>query len=163
MEDFHRSLHVLLVDDDPVCLDVYGEWLRSAGHRVTTRSAAVGTAADVIELRPDVALLDVLMPGLRGDDLARLLKRHPATRNVAVILHSAMASEKLRPLIMTTGALGAIEKTPTQSLFLFAFHALIVKLRPPTRARDSLQPPAASGKYRIAPESPTSIGKLKIG
>lgn len=155
MEDNRRRLHVLVVDDDVVGLECYAEWLVAAGHRVTTRTAAVGTAADVVELRPDVALLDVLMPGLRGDDLARLLKRHPATRNLAVILHSCLPSETLRPLIMTSGALGAIEKTLTQSVFTFSFHALVMKLRPPTHGSESIVPsspaPAASGTYRVAP------------
>lgn len=162
MDDYRRRLHVLVVDDDIVGLVRYAEWLEAAGHRVTKRSAAVGTAADVIELRPDVVLLEVLMPGLRGDDLARLLKRHPATRNVAVILHSAMPADKLRPLIMTTGALGAIEKTQTPTVFTFAFHALVVKLRPPTRGSQSIAP-AFSGTHRVAPDVGSVRPKRKSG
>jgi CheY-like chemotaxis protein len=151
------KLHVLVVDDNPMTLDLTEIWLRAAGHRVTKRTAAVGTAADVIQLHPDVALIDVLMPGLRGDDLARLLKRHPATRGVAVILFYSLPLDELRTMIMTTGALGVIEKTPNQALFMHTFNNLTTKLR---SSRHQLEPestqspPATSGTFPIESRVP---------
>lgn len=147
------QLHVLVVDDNAVSLALTERWLTSSGHRVTTRMAAVGTAADVLELRPDVALLEVVMPCLRGDDLARLLKRHPATRHLAIILYSSMPLEELRTLIMTIGVLGVIEKTTNQTLFTVTFNALVAKLRPAIRTPETpaSQPaPVTSGTYRVA-------------
>lgn len=147
-------LRVLMVDDDPVILEVVGDWLREAGHEVHTRTAGVGTAADIIGLRPDLVLLDVLMPGLRGDDLVRLLKRHPATAGVPVVLHSCLPSETLRPLIMTTGALGALEKSANRVAFLFAFGCLTTRLRPAAHNQDSHAAGDAaamsSGTHRVA-------------
>jgi CheY-like chemotaxis protein len=144
-------LHVLVIDDNSIVLELTREWLETAGYRVTTREVAVGTAAAIHELRPDVALIDVLMPGIRGDDLARMLKRHPLTRNVAIILYSSLAAEELRPLIMLTGALGVIEKTSDQALFMTLFKALTARLRPMARNSRGLAARCVpnSGAYRV--------------
>lgn len=143
------KLHVLLVDDSISTLTMTEGWLQAAGHRVSTRTAAVGTAADVIRLQPDVVMLEVAMAGIRGDDLARLLKRHPATQGVAVILYSAIPRQELRTMIMTTGALGVIEKTTNQTMFSYAFNGLTTRLRSSARIQDSgsSQPPATSGTF----------------
>lgn len=146
------KLHVLVVDDDEARLALTQDWLRSAGHRVTTRTSTVGTAADVIALRPDVVLLEVIMPGLRGDDLARLFKRHSATRGVAVILCSSIPIQELRTMIMTAGVLGVIEKSANQALFLYTFHSVTAKLRAAARVHDVEVPsvaPATSGTFPI--------------
>jgi len=141
---------VLIVDDDKRSLELATQSLSAAGHRVSTRTSTVGTAADVIALAPDVALIEVQMHGLRGDDLARLLKRHPATRGVAVILHSSMPFAELRTLIMTTGALGVIEKGSNAALFLYTFNQLTAKLRANARSFDLADsPPATSGTFRV--------------
>jgi CheY-like chemotaxis protein len=139
-----------LVDDDPIVLAVAAEWLRAAGHQVTTREEALGTTVDIAAHRPDVVLIDVLMPGLRGDDLVRLIKRHPATRGTPVILHSSLELDGLRPLIMATGALGAIEKTGDRAKFLLSFQLLAAKLKPSSHAVESAAPPTVSGTYPVA-------------
>jgi CheY-like chemotaxis protein len=149
------SLHVLVIDDSAIVLELTREWLKAAGYRVTTRELAVGTANAIHELRPDVALIDVLMPGIRGDDLARMLKRHPLTRQVAIILYSSLATEELRPLIMLTGALGVIEKTSNQALFTTAFKSLTARLRPMHRNAKGLAARCvpSSGAYRVDDDS----------
>lgn len=156
-------LHVLVVDDDEISLRQTEEFLKAAGYRVSTRLAAVGTAAVVLELRPDIILLDVLMPGLRGDDLARLLKRHPATQGFPVILYSSLPGDQLRTLIMTIGVLGALEKTSNQTLFALAFNALANKVRPAPRAAESNATdtaPATSGTFRVADKGGATAGTV---
>lgn len=156
-------LHVLVVDDDEISLRLTEEFLKAAGYRVSTRLAAVGTAAVVLELRPDIILLDVLMPGLRGDDLARLLKRHPATQGFPVILYSSLPGDQLRTLIMTTGVLGALEKTANQTLFTLAFNGLANKVRPAPRTAEANAVDgsrATSGTFRVADKAGSASGTL---
>ncbi len=117
----------MVVDDDLIALEVLRERLSQAGHEVSVRSSPVGTAADMLAQRIEIVVLDLMMPGLRGDDLARMLKRHPATSNVGIVLHSSLSAEQLRPLIMTTGALGVIEKTSNEQAFQFAFNCLVAR------------------------------------
>lgn len=158
------KLHVLVVDEDASTLETTGAWLQAAGHRVSKRSAAVGTAADVIRLRPDVVLLEVEMSGMRGDDLARLLKRHHATQSVAVILYSSIPRQELRTMIMTTGALGVIEKTKNQTMFGYAFQGLTTRLRSTSRIHDegTSPPPATSGTFPIDKAASLEAGIRRI-
>ncbi|MBN2194021.1 MAG: response regulator [Polyangiaceae bacterium] len=145
-------LHVLVVDDCAVTLELTREWLEAAGHRVSTRAAAVGTAAEILAIHPDVLLIDVIMPGIRGDDLARILKHHPSTRHVPIILHSSIDPDELLPMIMTAGVIGVIEKTSNQGIFAAKFQSLTARLHPlaassnDTAARPQ---PKTSGTYTI--------------
>lgn len=163
----------MLVDDDPIVLQQGKERLLFAGHKVITRESPVGTSATILANRIDVLLIDVLMPGLRGDDVAKLLKRHPATGHVGVVLHSALPMTALGPLVMACGALGAIEKTDNDTLFHFSFRSLVSRLpvyRLQTRTgKISEADPAPepdskpSGTYRTQTVVPTLLTGSRSG
>jgi len=120
---------VLIVDDDPVVLEVVKEMLTGAGYRVDTRDQALGTAQWVAREQPEFVLLDVKMPALSGGELTQLIRRKQAMSQVAVILHSSMESDELNSLARNSGALGAIKKTPNTRIFLLEFDRLVAKWR----------------------------------
>jgi CheY-like chemotaxis protein len=166
-----NRLKVLVVDDDPIVLEATRERLEAAGHDVLVRDSPVGTAALVYSERVDIVVLDILMPGLRGDDLARLLKRNPTTVHTAILLHSSLRSEELRPLIMSTGALGALEKSWGPAEFHVAFSRYVNRLLA-LRATSTDSAPAASqdvpassatGALLSGQIPPSSHARLKAG
>lgn len=118
---------VLVVDDDPVVLEIVREWLEGAGYRVDVRDRALGTAQWVEQEKPDYVMLDVKMPALSGGELTQLIRRRQAAAEVAVILHSSMESDALDALARSTGALGAIKKTPNAKAFIAAFERLVAR------------------------------------
>lgn len=120
---------VLVVDDDPVVLEIIKEVLSDSGYQVDTRDQALGTAQWVARERPEFVLLDVKMPALSGGELTQLIRRKQATSQVAVILHSSMDSEELSALAQSAGALGAIKKTSNTRLFLAEFERLVARSR----------------------------------
>jgi CheY-like chemotaxis protein len=122
---------VLVVDDDPVVLELVRGWLEEAGYAVEVREAALGTAQQVAVDQPDVVLLDVMMPALSGSELAQLIRRHHRTSLASVILHSSLAPQELDALVAKTGALGALSKTNDAGKFLADFDRLM-SIRPPT-------------------------------
>lgn len=124
-----RRGKVLVVDDDPVILEVIRERLDEAGYDVYVRADALGTSQWVAREQPDFVLLDVMMPALSGGELGQLLKRSITTNQTAVILHSSMSAEALRPVIERTGAIGAISKTHDGAQFLAEFERITSKLR----------------------------------
>src|SRR5262245_30895334 len=89
---------VLIVDDNPPMIQILGGVLRGAGYDV--RMATDGTRAlDVVAARaPDLVVLDLQMPGLDGFEVCRRLKGDAATREIPVIVISAVDSvdEKVR-------------------------------------------------------------------
>jgi CheY-like chemotaxis protein len=120
---------VLVVDDDPITLEVLRERLTAAGYDVHVRSDALGTTQWAAREQPDLILLDVMMPALGGGELGQVLRRSVATNQTAVILHSSMDLAALKPIIERTGALGAIEKTHDAAAFIADFERLAARAR----------------------------------
>jgi len=120
---------VLIVDDDPIVLEVTKERLEGAGFTVHTREEALGTSQWTAEFHPDIILLDVNMPALTGVDLAQLLKKRAATKDVAIILYSSLDASELQGKLVATGAVGAIQKTSDSRRFLEAFERLVARLK----------------------------------
>ena len=103
---------VLLVDDSEIVLEVIRMNLEEEGFEVSTLENAVQLHAVADDIQPDVILLDIRMPGLRGDEAARLLQHLPGTRKIPVILHSEVSEDELAHLCEDLGAAGYIRKTP---------------------------------------------------
>lgn len=120
---------VLVIDDDPIVLEVIRERLSGAGYQVVTREEALGTTQVVRDEQPDLVLLDVMMPALNGERIAELLRGHKATQHVGIVLHSSKPEMELVALIQQTGALGAISKTSDGDAFMQQFEALVQKHR----------------------------------
>ncbi|MEO7035230.1 MAG: response regulator [Polyangiaceae bacterium] len=120
---------VLVVDDDPIVLEVTKERLESAGYEVHVREEALGTSQWTAEFQPDIVLLDVNMPALAGTELAQLLKKRRATKGVAIILHSSIEPAELQSKLRAAGAVGAIQKTSDDRRFLEDFERLAARLR----------------------------------
>jgi two-component system, OmpR family, phosphate regulon response regulator OmpR len=85
--------HVLVVDDDQKIRELLGRYLTEHGFRVTTASDAAAARAGMRGLAFDVILLDVMMPGENGLELARDLK---ATRPVPICMLTARADPEHR-------------------------------------------------------------------
>jgi CheY-like chemotaxis protein len=83
------SATILVVDDDPNSLDIVRTFLESRGHTVATASDGKEALAKLEEVQPAVMLLDVMMPGMDGWEVARVVKNHPGFRDVRVIMLTA--------------------------------------------------------------------------
>lgn len=123
---------MLIVDDDPIVLEVTRERLEGAGYIVHIREEALGTSQWSAEFQPDIVLLDVNMPAIAGPDLAQLLKKQRATKDIAIILYSSLDSTELQAKLCATGAVGAIQKSGDARRFLDEFERLAA--RTPTRS-----------------------------
>ncbi|WP_281982535.1 phosphate regulon transcriptional regulator PhoB [Thalassorhabdomicrobium marinisediminis] len=84
---------ILVVEDEPSQLAVLTYNLRKAGYQV--HSAADGEEADLmlLEQTPDLVLLDWMMPGVSGYELARRIRARPQTQDVPIIMLTARAEE----------------------------------------------------------------------
>jgi CheY-like chemotaxis protein len=126
----------LVVDDDPIVLEVVRARLEAAGHEVHTRENALGTTQWVASHRPDFVLLDVSMPAISGNELVQLLRKRDVTSAVQVIFYSGLPSEQLNELVRESGALGAISKTADEGSFMDEFNRLMQgskkSFRPPS-------------------------------
>jgi diguanylate cyclase (GGDEF)-like protein len=81
---------ILIVDDTPTNIQVLAEGLRADYHvKVATSGKAALAIANNPESRPDLILLDVMMPEMDGYEVCRLLKQNTDTQNIPVIFVTA--------------------------------------------------------------------------
>ena len=91
---------ILVVDDSPVNLQVLVRTLQASGHRILAARSGRAALEIASRARPDLVLLDVMMPEMDGFEVCRALKAHPDTRETVVIFLSALGevSEKVSGL-----------------------------------------------------------------
>jgi two-component system cell cycle response regulator len=104
------TLRVLLVDDDAALRALYRFNLEASG--VEVQEAADGESAlNLLEgTLPDVVLLDVMMPGIDGWDVADRLAANPRTAHLPVIFITALADDEARARGASSGAIGYLTK-----------------------------------------------------
>jgi len=82
---------ILVVDDDPDIARFVEVNLRSAGYDVVVAGDGEQALERAADLRPDLVLLDVMMPRIDGFEVAQRLRRSPATANASIIMLTAKA------------------------------------------------------------------------
>jgi phosphoserine phosphatase RsbU/P len=80
---------ILVVDDDPIFLELLAGMLRSAGHEVLVASDGAAALAVCRRVRVDLIVADWIMPGMDGVELCQNLKEDPFLRQIYVILLTA--------------------------------------------------------------------------
>lgn len=91
-----KPLHILIVDDDATNIVVMEKTLHAHGYRITSLTSGEEACARIDDLKPDVILLDVMMPGLNGFEVCRRIKLNLATRLIPVILITALQEREDR-------------------------------------------------------------------
>ena len=95
---------ILVVDDDPDIARFVEVNLRSAGYDVSVAADGEEALTRAAELRPDLVLLDVMMPRIDGFEVAQRLRRNPQTANTSIIMLTAKALSTDKVLGLTAGA-----------------------------------------------------------
>jgi len=79
------SAKVLVVDDEPGITEIVDAFLTTAGYDVAVENTSEGAIKRAKEWKPDVILLDIMMPVMDGYDVCAALKRDQATADVPVV------------------------------------------------------------------------------
>jgi two-component system phosphate regulon response regulator PhoB len=85
--------HILIVEDEPAIRDMVAFALRKAGMEAAHAADARGAHSMIAERVPDLILLDWMLPGMSGLDLARRLRKEDLTRDVPIIMLTARGEE----------------------------------------------------------------------
>jgi two-component system phosphate regulon response regulator OmpR len=130
--------HLLVVDDDRRIRDLLSRFLFAEGYRVTTADTAADARAKLEGLRFDLLILDVMMPGETGFDLARHLR---ASSSVPIIMLTARDEAQSRIQGLSLGADDYVGK-PFEPKELSLRIASILR-----RARPAVAPPVESVRF----------------
>ncbi len=84
---------ILIVDDEAAIRDMIGIALDTAGFSSMTAETALEAHVNIVDRKPDLVLLDWMLPGGSGIELARRLKREELTADIPIIMLTAKTSE----------------------------------------------------------------------
>lgn len=96
-----KGIKILLVDDEPAILDFLTMGLENEGFEVKTAADGMTAMNTVKTFQPHVAILDVMMPGMDGLEVSRMIKK---TGHTAVIMLTAKDEVGVRVKALTEGA-----------------------------------------------------------
>ena len=101
---------VLIVDDEEGFLQIIQVILKRAGFKTLVATNGTDGLNMVYTYRPDIVILDDMMPGMTGGDVCAHLKSDPTVRDIAVVMHSAGAKVRNPAYIQQIGADGVLFK-----------------------------------------------------
>ena len=101
---------ILVVDDIPDTVDLLRDWLENHNFRTLGVTSSLQALQIAAEQRPDLILLDVMMPKMDGIETCRQLKANPRTSGIPVILVTAKNPSDARAEGMMAGAVDYITK-----------------------------------------------------
>ena len=96
---------VLVVDDDPDILDAICDILEAEGYRVSRARHGVEALEQVDGERPDVILLDLMMPVMDGVAFSQALRQRPAVSDIPIVVISADGNPQRAASVGATGYL----------------------------------------------------------
>jgi len=101
---------ILVVDDEPKNIQVVGPMLLRQGHEVIAAGSGEEALVKLRNARPDLILLDVMMPGMTGFELCQRLRDQPEWRNIPVMFLSAATDKSFIMEAFEAGAVDYITK-----------------------------------------------------
>jgi len=101
---------ILVVDDEKDIVDVAKTFLVSRGYEVSTASNGNEAIAKASFEKPDLILLDILMPGKNGFEVTRALKKDPVTSGIPIVISSVLTGVKDRREALESGAVAILAK-----------------------------------------------------
>lgn len=87
---------IMLVEDDKSLREIYSIRLVAEGYEVVSAGDGEEALAMAVQERPDLILSDVMMPKISGFDMLDILRSTPETKNIRVIMMTALSSEDQR-------------------------------------------------------------------
>ncbi len=84
---------VLLVEDDVALRDIYSARFMAEGYDVVTASDGEMALTQAVKEKPDLIILDVMMPKISGFDVLDILRATPETKDTKVIMMTALSQE----------------------------------------------------------------------
>lgn len=81
--------HVLLIEDEPNIAEAIRFVLARDGWQVSVWADGAGAVAEVARLKPDLVILDLMLPGMSGLEIVTLLRADPVTHDLPVMMLTA--------------------------------------------------------------------------
>ena len=88
---------ILVVDDELASAEVLSLILEEEGYRTFCAANGQQALARVRDVRPQLVVLDFMMPVMNGGEMGHALREDPATRDIRILMNSSLPEEAVRP------------------------------------------------------------------
>ncbi len=132
------SAHILVVEDEKPIREMIAFGLRRGGYEVSEAADTSRARSCIADRRPDLILVDWMLPDMSGLELTRLLKRDKETKDVPVIMLTARADEHDKVTGLDSGADDYITK-PFSPRELLARIAAVLRRAAPAHAEEVIE------------------------
>lgn len=102
---------ILIVDDEPINVKVCQKYLHELGYtRCIGLTDSTRTIAAILEERPDIVILDVMMPVVSGVDVLKLIRKHDELAHLPVLILTASSDRTTKLTVLNLGATDFLTK-----------------------------------------------------
>ena len=129
------SEHILIVDDEPDIVELIDYNLTSAGYSVTTARDGASAMAEVRRQRPDLILLDLMLPDVSGTEVCRRLRKDPSMEGVPIMMITARGDEIDRVVGFELGADDYVTKPFSPRELVLRVQAVLRRTKPKSAAK----------------------------
>lgn len=137
----HPRPRVLIVDDERKNRQLLEVMLADEDYELVLAGSGEEALQEVTRRRPDLILLDVMMPGMNGYEVAAALKADPGTRHIPLVILSALDDRNSRVHGLTAGAEEYLTKPVNrQELLLRVRNLLRLPQAPPLPGEERREP-----------------------
>ena len=140
------TANILLVEDEPAIQELLAFNVTQCGYRAIQALDAASAMAHISRALPDLILLDWMLPGSSGVELARRLRADQRTRNIPIIMLTARSDERDKVLGLEAGADDYITK-PFSPRELMARIRAVLRRRAPQMSDETV----AAGGLELSP------------
>ncbi len=124
---------ILVIDDDEQMLQVVGMMLRRGGHQALLANTPQQGLAHIVEQKPDLVVLDVMMPGMSGYELCRQVRARAELADLPILILSARSQEVDRQAGLQSGATDYLSKPIMSQALLQRIDELLSQRFPASR------------------------------
>jgi CheY-like chemotaxis protein len=103
-------MKVLVIDDDDVARELVVSVLEEGGHEALGLPSPIGATQAIIDERIEAVVLDLFMPALSGDKLAKMLRSNPRLKGLVIVLISSCDMQELQTLARSVKADAVLAK-----------------------------------------------------
>jgi len=120
---------VLIVEDNPMNMELAGDLLTAEGYEILQAATALEALGVLQEVKPDLILMDIQLPGLSGLDLTKRLKKDLKTHDIPIIAFTTYTMKCDQEMAFKAGCDGYISKPIDAKRFVRAIETFLLGKR----------------------------------
>ena len=135
-----KGKKILIADDEPDILEIVHYNLKQEGYDVYTARDGDDALAKAKQLKPDLIVLDIMMPKKNGVEVCQILRAQPAFKDTLIIFLTALSDESSQIKGLDTGADDYVNKPISTKVLVSRVNALLRRMnKPPEENNGTLQ------------------------